>query len=192
MNKVQCIVPPGLSNPIEMTEAPVTLMAGNAVVATCEGCNLKFTYELPTVLKVTPSRGPTSGGDKIKISGSTFAGGDEDLSDDNLPMVHVGNVPCTDVQWASRTQITCKTPPGKGPGPAPVDITVRGYRGPSAFAYTYDAPTVTAVEPADGPSYGGQKITIIGQNFGSSSDEINIFIGGLPCTEVNLVDSTKV
>ncbi|WP_322797105.1 Calx-beta domain-containing protein [Tepidiforma sp.] len=50
-------------------------------------------------------------------------------------------------------------------------------------------PVITAVNPAAGPTTGGQTVTITGQNFTGAT---SVTFGGVPCTSLTVVSSTQI
>ena len=133
----------------------VTTVGGKSAVSSADD----FTYvAAPTVTKVAPVEGPVAGGTKVTITGTHFTGAKE---------VKFGSVAATSVVVVSAGSITATAPAGAA---GAVDVTVTTVGGTSALSsadqYTYvPLPTVTAVEPVEGPMVGGTKVTITGANF---------------------------
>jgi uncharacterized protein YhjY with autotransporter beta-barrel domain len=121
----------------------------------------KFTYvnfTPPVIASVSPSTGPTNGGNSVIITGSSFTG---------ASTVQFGTMRTT-FTVNSDTQITAVAPPN---APGAVDVVIDGPGGLSATSaadkYTYPgaAPVVTTVSPAGGPTTGGASVDILGANF---------------------------
>ena len=109
----------------------------------------------PTVTKVEPVEGPTAGGTSVTITGTELI---------NATGVSFGLTAATSYTVNSATQITATAPAGSA---STVDVTVTTPGGTSTANpndhYTYvPAPTVTKVEPVEGPTAGGTSVTITG------------------------------
>lgn len=125
----------------------------------------RFTYTGgPVITSITPSSGPTLGGTVVSIMGTGF------LNVQCAPLgpttVRFGGLTaaCTVL---SSTQIIATSPPNSGVQQISVTSTTGGV---SAFTtaanFTYaDGPTVTSIDPADGPPQGGTVVTIKGAGF---------------------------
>ncbi len=145
-----------------------------------------FTYNgvtaLPVVDSVTPSSGPTSGGQVVTIGGANLSGGSVDF----------GTIPGTSVTCTD-SSCTATTPPGTA---GTVDVHVTTTAGtsaanPPADSYTYVAgPAVTGVTPSSGPTAGGTPVTITGTDlcgatavdFGTTP--VTTFTTNPDCTEI--------
>ena len=164
---IAATTPPGPAGPADVVVSdagttPVTLAGG-------------YTYVPPAVTAIDPNQGPTSGGQVVTIAGSGFGPGST---------VTFGGAPATDVSVNDAgTAVTATTPAGTA---GPVDVVV-GDAGTApvtlAGGYTYVPPAVTAIDPNQGPTSGGQVVTIAGSGFGPSS---TVSIGGAPATDVSV------
>jgi hypothetical protein len=152
----------------------------------------------PTVTSVTPSAGPTAGGQTVTITGTNLA---------NATQVDFGFNNVTSFVSDTSTQIVITTP---AEPPITVDVQVITAGGaspinPSTDQYTFVAPpTVTSVTPNQGTADGGTTVTISGANldnatevdFGSdkvpsssfTSDSTNTIVLNTPASEVGTVD----
>src|SRR4051812_31305104 len=83
------------------------------------------------VMAVSPSRGSTTGGTEVQITGSGFAAG---------ATVSIGGMPATGVVVQSSTSLTAVTQPRSGPGSSDVSVTAGGSTAQLAGAFTYVAP----------------------------------------------------
>ena len=123
----------------------VTTVGGESALSGADD----FTYvAAPTVTKVEPAEGPAAGGTKVTITGTHFTGAKE---------VKFGSVAAKSLTVVSGTSITAESPAGAA---GTVNVTVTTVGGKSAVSsaddFTYvAAPTVTKVEPAEGPVAGG-------------------------------------
>jgi hypothetical protein len=142
-------------------------------------CKQRFALSTPAVSKVSPVKGPASGGTVVKITGTGFAG---------ITAVHFGGESAS-FTVTSSSKITATAPPGTT---GTVDVTVTNASGTSAlssldhFKYT---PSVTAVTPSSGSTAGGTKVTVTGSGFALGSATIFKF-GSPKATAVNCLSST--
>lgn len=152
--------------------------AGSAsvVVTTANGSNADntlYTYiSQPTVISMTPTHGPTTGGTSITITGTDLA---------TAQQVTVSGLGCTGLVVTSATSISCNTPAGSSGLNNAVVVTTYGgtATGPGLFAY--DTPAVTGVSPVGGSTAGGTSVTISGINLRGAT---GVSIGGVACTGI--------
>ena len=116
-----------------------------------------FTYvAAPTLTSVTPTEGPVTGGTSVALTGTNFRAGME---------VSFGGAAATGLVVNSPTSATV-TAPGHAAGLVGVSVTTPGGTATLPGAFTYvAAPTLTAVAPNEGPTVGGQTVTLTGTNF---------------------------
>ena len=131
----------------------------------------KYVYGAPTVTGVSPTAGPTGGGNTVTITGTGFT---------TDSTVNFGSNPATGVVINNPTSITATAPAGTGT----VNVTVTNPVGTSttnnADHYTYDpTPTVATVSPAAGPTAGGTSVTITGTGFTGATA---VSFGSAPAT----------
>ena len=102
--------------------------------------------------------------------------------------VIIGSTAATTVTLISDTSITLVAPAGVGVGHT-ISGTFDGDPSIGNLQFTYDAPVVTHVDPGNGPTIGGNFITIRGNNFGKSSEIglVSASIGNTACTTVAAV-----
>lgn len=142
----------------------------------------EFTYlPVPTVTSLSPSQGPQSGGTVVTITGTGFTGG---------ASVKFGTAVATGVTVNSDTSITATSPAGTGT----VDVTVITPGGTSALnasdQFTYlAAPTVTNVNPNQGPASGGTTVTITGTGFTGAT---SVKFGAISATGVIVNSPTSI
>ncbi len=143
-----------------------------------------YTYAacvLPTVTKLEPKEGPTAGGNTVIVTGTNFTGATE---------VKFGANPGTSVVVESATKIKITAPAGTGT----VDVRVVTPCGEStnttADNYIYRAPpTVTKLEPKEGPPAGGNTVIITGTNFTGATQ---VKFGANPGTGLVVESSIKI
>ena len=123
--------------------------------------------------------GPAIGETYITITGTGFIG---------PATVTVGGSSATSIVLTGSTQITAITPPGTPD--TFVDIVVNGIT--YGTQYNYVTPTITSINPYEGPVGGGTQIVITGTNFTNppvvSTDPLSF--GGF--TNVGFVSSTTL
>eukprot|EP01012_Entosiphon_sulcatum_P051097 TRINITY_DN7013_c0_g1_i3.p1 TRINITY_DN7013_c0_g1~~TRINITY_DN7013_c0_g1_i3.p1 ORF type:complete len:4070 (-),score=286.73 TRINITY_DN7013_c0_g1_i3:31-12240(-) len=123
---------------------------------------------------------PTSGGTRITITGSGFTA---------AAVVLVNGTICTNIVLASSVQLTCILPAGVGTN-LPISISQMGISTTSARQVSYAAPIVTRVQGCTDsgqvtqqcPTSGGLRLTITGDNFGTSAASITL--GSQTCSAV--------
>ncbi len=131
----------------------VTTTAGTSA----SGPASEYTYLAPpTVSKLEPKEGSEAGGTLVTITGANLTGAKE---------VKFGATPAKSFKVESASVIAAEAPAGKGT----VAVTVTTTGGTSAVGpaseYTYlTPPTVSKLEPKEGPEAGGTQVTITGAN----------------------------
>ncbi len=114
----------------------------------------------PTVSGVSPDEGSVLGGESVTITGTGFTGATK---------VTFGGVDGTIDSVDSDAQITATTP-ANAAGTVDVEVTNVGGTGTQASAYTYIAvPSVTWLDPAYGPTAGGNEISFMGSDIAGAT-----------------------
>ncbi len=138
----------------------------------------------PTVTGVVPNSGPAAGGTTVTVSGTNFVAG---------ASVSFGGVAAGTVTVTSGTQLSATT---GAHGVGVVDVVVTNpdtQSGTLAVGFTYTAgapaPTVTGVEPAEGPPAGGTVLLVAGTNFVSGA---SVTVGGVAATAVAVLSPTAI
>ncbi|HEV8433394.1 MAG TPA: IPT/TIG domain-containing protein [Thermoanaerobaculia bacterium] len=137
----------------------------------------------PTIVSVQPTRGRTSGGDTVTITGTNFGA-------TNTTSVTFGGFTAI-VNGANATTITVTTPSHAA---GTVDVTVTAPTGiiTKTAAFTYLAPpTITSVAPNRGKTSGGDSITVTGSNF-DTGGTTTLKIGAMPATNVVVTSPTSL
>ncbi len=116
----------------------------------------------PTVSKIEPKEGPEAGATQVTITGSNLNGAKE---------VKFGAAPAKSFKVESASVITAEAAAGKGT----VDVTVSTTAGTSttspADEYSYlTPPTVSKIEPKEGPEAGATQVTITGSNLNGAKE----------------------
>ena len=142
----------------------------------------QFTYvAAPTVSGLSPTSGPSAGGTQVTITGTGFTG---------ATALEFGTTAAASYTVSSSTQIVATTPAGSGT----VDTTVTSTGGMSltspADHFTYvGPPTVTSVDPGQGPTSGGTTVTITGTNLtGATAVEF----GATPVGSFNVLGGDQI
>lgn len=123
-------------------------------------CIQKTELSTPKISSVEPNSGPTEGGTLVLVEGTGFMDGAK---------VRFEDLSATGVVVLSATQIECVTPKHNA---WKVDVTVINPDGGfdtfiKGFTYIEEAlaPTITGIEPWEGPVTGGTAVNIYGTNF---------------------------
>jgi hypothetical protein len=181
-NAIQAISPPGTAS---ATPVDIRVFAGTLESAVVTDDHFTYTTTPPPppsgpfVNAVNPNHGSTAGGNYINVFGEHFTGatGVQFGSAPALARCSFGPGGCFYIN--SDTNITVNTPPGSGT----VDIKVIGPAGTSATSkadlFTFivpGVPTVNAVTPNRGPTFGGSQVQLFGNNL-SSVDSVTFGTG---------------
>lgn len=152
-----CATPPGSG-----ADRPVILTAGN------QSSNPRtFTYLGPKIDSISPNHGPVAGGTVLTISGSNFG---------TAPTASVGGINCPLSSPPSDTQVRCTVPQGEGINRAV--LVNDGAVASNAEAFSYDPPVLSTIIPASSNTAGGSALTLIGNNFGTTS---TVMVGERSC-----------
>ncbi|MEM9977858.1 MAG: IPT/TIG domain-containing protein, partial [Cyanobacteria bacterium P01_D01_bin.2] len=172
--QVSCTVPAGTPG-----DATLSLSIGGVSADS----PVPYVYNtFPTITSVSPTEGPTSGGNTITINGSDFG------ANQNGGSVTIGAFACTDYTW-SDTQVTCTVPAG-APGNAPLVLTIGAGFATNTVNYFYNTfPAITSIAPTEGPTAGGNTITINGSDFGANQNGGKVTIGPNDCTDYTWSDT---
>ncbi|MEW5852330.1 MAG: IPT/TIG domain-containing protein [Myxococcota bacterium] len=173
--------PPDGTRPVDVS---VTNPAPDGRSATLQN---GYTYVWPPeVTSVEPDRGPTQGGTAVVVRGRFFR------SINESPLVVRFDTPeVAALQVISNTELRMVTPPGD---PGFADIGVRNHplsEGVGLQLYLYvPPPDPQQVIPPDGPTFGGDVVTIIGEWFQPGA---TVTFDGAPCTNVQVsADGTTI
>ncbi|UPK45953.1 S-layer homology domain-containing protein [Paenibacillus pabuli] len=139
----------------------------------------------PTIISVSPTSGPTTGGTTVTLTGTKFSG---------ATAVMFGATEATSFTINSETSITATAPAGSA---GTVDVTVKRRSGTSttsaADQYTYIAaiagPTIASVSPASGPTTGGTTVTLTGTNL---TDATAVMFGATEAMSYTVNSATQI
>lgn len=135
------------------TTAPAGTGSAAVTVTSPAGTSNALTYTYttaPVITALVPASGPAVGGAPVTINGSGLTG---------TTAAHFGTSPAP-FTVVSNSQITATSPSGTGSVP----VTVTTSAGTSnALTYSYiNAPLITGLSPNQGPTSGGNTVTITG------------------------------
>lgn len=171
-------ISPSGSGTVDVT---VTTPAGTSTVTSSSG---QFTYiAVPTVTGINPKSGPETGNTSVTLTGTGFT---------DFTGVSFGQTGSASVAFDSDTQLTAVSPPGNGT----VDVTVITPGGTSSTSstdqFTYLAatpPTVTGINPANGPAAGDTTVIITGTGFSGATD---VSFGTTAASNFNVDSDTQI
>ena len=167
--KIEAAAPPHMAGSVTIT---VVTPGGS------DTCSITY-VAAPTISSVSPDEGPTSGGQTVTIEGTNL---------ENVSAVDFGASAGSGLNEVSATKIEIVTPSGSGT--VDVEVTTPGGTDTAAGAYTYvAAPTISSVSPDEGPTSGGQTVTIEGTNLENVSA---VDFGASAGSGLNEVSATKI
>ena len=141
---------------------------------------------LPEISSISPTSGPTAGGQTVTITGQYFTG---------ATGVTFGGTAGTSVTVVNDSTITVTTP-ARAIGTVEVRVTTTPGTSVDAGTldnYTYVAPpTVTSISPSVGPTAGGTSVTITGTNFVNLSGASAVVFGGTNATSYTVNSATSI
>ncbi|KAK7916724.1 hypothetical protein WMY93_012485 [Mugilogobius chulae] len=117
-----------------------------------------YSFVTPSMLALTPGRGPESGGTKVTIVGENLGAG-------STVNVYFGNQTC-ELYRRTMSEIVCFSAPSlTGAGPVQVSLTVDRAKVPESLAFEYiEDPTVQRIEPLWSITSGHTTLTVTGTN----------------------------
>jgi len=168
----------------EPSDVPVAVASLGEVHGIAAGAmhDLAYTEPVPTVAAVSPASGPSSGGTKVTIMGSSFEG---------VSSVHFGSSAATSFIVESPETISAVAPAG---ALGTVDVTVTAAAGTSPtgtadrFSYV-GPPTVAKLSVKTGAGAGGASVTITGSNLQGAT---SVSFGGNAATGLTVNSATSV
>ncbi len=148
-------------------------------------CKTVIEVSEPVITAIDPVEGPVEGGTVVTLTGTDFVDG---------ATVAFGVTKATQVMVAAGgTSLTCTAPARPG---GLVDVSITNPDGGTftltgAFTYTAEnpEPTITEVDPAEGPVDGGTTVTIKGTSFLPAPE---VKFGDVPATDVFFMNSTQI
>ena len=146
--------------------------------------NITYVYLQPvSVLFITPSVGPTSGGTNTTVIGVGLVPGST---------CRFGDLAALDAVWVSYTELVCVSPPTtRGTYTIEVTSNLQDYTEDRVEFEFVGLPTVESVAPVLGPTVGGVLIQVAGTNFVAGSGLTCRFGAGVPVS-AQLISRTQV
>jgi alpha-tubulin suppressor-like RCC1 family protein len=173
----------GLGFSGEPVDTPTAVPALGQVVGVAAGGSqmIAFGESLPTVTGVSPSVGPSAGGNAVTITGTNLA---------NATAVHFGANAAASFKVDAPGSITAVAPAGTGL----VNVTVTTPAGTTATSpadqYGYgQRPTVAKLSVKGGPANGGTSVTITGTELTSTTE---VHFGTVAAAAVTVNSATSV
>jgi len=153
-----------------------------------------FIYE-PTVRKIEPHFGPSSGGTSVRISGEAFEGTVrfapplESLLEPVTQFVEFGETAAKSVNIVSPTEIVAVAPAGTGTEDVKIRTTFGHSRTNASDLFSF-GPAVTSVTPSSGLTKANTSVTITGANF---TEVKGVRFGSTPVTgAINVESESKI
>ena len=143
-----------------------------------------YNHQKPSIVSVTSTSAPTSGGVPVTITGSSFG---------LVGYVTIGGVNATLTAGGVGFQHTVTVvdlPAGSGSNKR-VFIYSNGQSNTVPGYLNYDPPTISSVSPTSLPTAGGIAVTLSGTNYGTKVNLASVTIGGTPCN-VTFVNETRI
>lgn len=157
--QITAVAPAGAAGPVAVT---ITAPGGASTLASCY-----FYVAAPVLADVSPAAGPLAGGNTVTLTGAHLV---------EATAVRFASAPAGAFTVLSDTQITALAPAGTA-GPVTVTVTTAGGAS-GAVTYTYlAAPTVTALGPNQGPTSGGNSVTLTGTGLAQTTE---VLFGAAP------------
>jgi len=132
-----------------------------------------YYYKTPTVKKIEPTSGLTTGGTPIEISGIWF---DQKTEYGLFPYCKIGSM-IVRASFSSTVRIVCYSPPSEYiAAPLPIKVSLNGVDWhDTGFTYSYYyQPEVFKNFPTAGPLTGGTEIYISGDHFSNITNSENV------------------
>jgi hypothetical protein len=175
-----CLAPTGEGT------AQNVIVTQNSGLSSTQSASATIDYDPPSITSIiaanTATGVYTSGGTLI-VKGTNFG---------THGYVIVGTKNATTLLRVSDTELQVQVPNGQGVN-IPVTVNVAGRLSNSAL-FSYAAPIIQSISPANGPTIGNTSITLVGTSFGNEANAVNsaaVMLGGSTCT-VTLHNDTHV
>ena len=142
-------------------------------------------FALPTITKLSPTKGPAAGGTKVTITGANLIG---------ATAVKFGAINATSFKVTTVKTVTSITAISPAEVAKTVDVTVTTPNGTSAISsldhFKFGPPTVTNVSPNSGSAAGGTTVTVTGTGFGLGTEATAFMFGTTEATTVDCTSNT--
>jgi IPT/TIG domain len=176
---------------ISLSPVEVTVVTPEGSSAASAGSEYHYESELPAVEELTPSSGPAAGGTEVVVSGEGML---------EASRVTFGHRPASSFRVLDDDALEVLAPPDTV-SKAPVQVTTPRGTSPEVGCrqrgclplpkFEYNEPTITAVEPDNGPLAGGTPVTFRGTGFSTVGEETEMyidhqFVDDLECPSIEL------
>jgi hypothetical protein len=155
-----------------------------------------FTYVMPPFITgVSPGDGPVTGGTTVQLSGSRFTGATE---------VDFGAQKAKSFTVNNDGSITAVAPSAAAAGVVAVSVVGTGPRaydtsfGFDGFTYEPVPPSISGIDPGEGPTVGGNTVQITGSGFdqadqnGHATPVSSVSFGGVAATSFTVQDDSHI
>mmetsp|Transcript_3543 Transcript_3543/g.12453 ORF Transcript_3543/g.12453 Transcript_3543/m.12453 type:complete len:1186 (-) Transcript_3543:1318-4875(-) len=182
---VVCTTSPGLgaSRALQLTVG-TTFAAWN-------GSGISFAA--PAISSLHPASARAVGESSITIYGLGFGAWDSSAR------ARLGDTACVASTWTSDSSLVCRAPAGVRSavcgeeGCGVVVATVVGQAGYASGIFSYKAPAITSLRPFNGPTTGGSRMTILGENFGTTAAYEHVAqIGATSCRQLTWTSDSSI
>uniref|UniRef100_A0A8C5B5W2 Plexin A2 n=1 Tax=Gadus morhua TaxID=8049 RepID=A0A8C5B5W2_GADMO len=172
--------------PPESRPGPIQLCVGECRPELKTRSSQLYSFVMPSVTGLTPSRGPESGGTKVTILGDNLGAGSN-------VSVQFGNQTC-EFYGRTMTEIVCYSAPSQaGVGPVQISVSVDRAQVRESLSFEYiEDPTVARIEPEWSIASGHTPLMVTGTNLDVVQEpRIRVKYGGRESVNVcKVVNST--
>uniref|UniRef100_A0A8C4F7X1 Plexin-A2 n=1 Tax=Dicentrarchus labrax TaxID=13489 RepID=A0A8C4F7X1_DICLA len=164
---------------------PVKLCVGECRPELRAQSSQLYSFVTPSMLALTPGRGPESGGTKVTIVGENLGAG-------STVNVYFGNQTC-ELYRRTMSEIVCFSAPSvTRAGPVQVSLSVDRAKVPGSLAFEYiEDPTVQRIEPLWSITSGHTTMTVTGTNLDVVQEpRVRVKYGGHESVNVSVTTYT--
>jgi len=144
-----------------------------------------FSFDAPTLANMSTVHFPTTGSSIVSMTGHDLG------TNQYSSAVRMGGSAAEFTMWVGDSSVIARVPSGVSSGLGAI-ISVATELSTATGAWTYFAPNLTAIDPANGPILGQQNITMFGTNFGQNDYAVTASIGGTACPEMHFTSDTSM
>ena len=144
-----------------------------------------FSYDGPSISSQVEVHVPTTGSSLLTMTGQDFGNNHYSVG------TRFGGSASEYTMWISDTSVEAQLPSGVATAHGAI-ISVSTRLNTLTQTWTYFAPNLTAIDPANGPILGQIDITFYGKNFGQNDYDATASIGGTPCPQMNFTSDTSI
>ena len=165
-----------------------TLPAGGGTVSVVVGViglnssAVALSYDPPLLHSLSPSAGPTTGGNMLSLWGLNFG---------SSPTATVNGLACSVTGAHNDSFLMCLVPAGSGASNAVV-VDSGGELFTQSSSYAYFPPSITGILPVSGASAGGYNLTVSGNSFSTAIALTFVLFNGVSVSPVHQNDTILV